>query len=249
MLIQFRAPRLVVGIVLGALLLACGIGIGSYLTNHQYNYTEPNSTTQQPEHRRGHEWLGFTGEEWTAIGTSGLFLATFFLLIVGYIGMRGQAKDTRIIQRAYISVEPSDIRPFVGGDDRIACDVIIHNAGNLPARNVAWRIDTKYSINPHEPNFDNSRSLAGDIVIAPKTRAKKGAIPTDKRAFVRGLDSSSLDMPSYIYIYGRISYHDGFVGDRFTEFCHRFNLRGASDFYIPAENARYHEHGNRTDEG
>jgi hypothetical protein len=53
---------------------------------------------------------------------------------------------------------------------------------------------------------------------------------------------------AWIYIWGRVSYHDGFRPDRWVEFCHRYNLHGASGYEIKAENGRYHEKGNRTDE-
>jgi hypothetical protein len=54
----------------------------------------------------------------------------------------------------------------------------------------------------------------------------------------------------WIYVWGRIEYHDGFVGGRFIEFCHRYNS-GAADRrgVIDEITARFHGHGNRTDEG
>ena len=53
---------------------------------------------------------------------------------------------------------------------------------------------------------------------------------------------------AWLYVWGKVTYHDGFNRGRFIAFCHRYNLYGATEYGIPARNGRYHEHGNRTDE-
>src|ERR1043165_6849804 len=55
-----------------------------------------------------------------------------------------QIKDTEMLQRTYIAVNPGDIRPF---NHALApynvAHVEVQNVGNLPARNVPGFIDTK----------------------------------------------------------------------------------------------------------
>jgi|SRR5581483_5241561 len=173
----------------------------------------------------------------TAIGTLVLAFFTFVL-----------SRDARRTQRAFIAVEPGGIRPFEGNDRRIACDIIITNAGNLPARHVSWLIRRKFSTDAFESDFPiNDRELVGDIVIAPRVPARKGGPPLDKDEFRQKRETAEEDR-GWLYVWGIIQYHDGFVPNRQIRFCHRYNLRGESGMAITADKARYHEHGNSTEE-
>jgi len=184
-----------------------------------------------------------------AISTIAAAVIAGFTIVLAGVGRR-QISDTRILQRAYLSVTPAGIRPFGSDDDdRIACDILICNAGNLPARNVSWFIDKKYSEDAQEADFPIPNDVqSGDIVIAPRGEVRKGSKPTDKKIFVEKRDFGQPDR-AWLYIWGRVTYHDGFKGGRYIDFCHRYNLRGARGFEIPAANGRHHERGNKTDEG
>jgi hypothetical protein len=174
-----------------------------------------------------------------------LVMVTFGLFI---LGLRQEA-TARIFQRAYIAVEPGGTREFEGADDRIACDIFIVNAGNLPASRVRWAIYKGYSRKAALKKFPirNKDLIEHGIVLAPKARAQKGTRPTRKKRFDTFRIYAEPDK-AWLYVWGRISYHDGFRGRRRIDFCHRYNLRGASGYAIPKENGRHHEHGNRTDE-
>jgi hypothetical protein len=249
MLIQFRAPRFVVALLLGALILGCGVGLGSYLANNQYDQATQDNAEQTAKYGGRHKWFGFSGEDWTAVSTFGLFIATLALFGVTSKGIFGQIKDNRILQRAYLAVEPAGIRPFEGDDDRIACDVFFVNAGNLPASNVSWVIDRKYSVDPEERVFEIKGTPRGRIIAAPKAKIRKGSHWTTRADFIKHLQENETDpLRAWLYVWGRVSYHDGFNERRFTDFCHRYNLRGASGFIITDDKARYHEYGNGTDE-
>ncbi|MGP0089892.1 MAG: hypothetical protein ACLPKB_08025 [Xanthobacteraceae bacterium] len=186
-----------------------------------------------------------------ALFTQLLFYATVVLGIATggliWLGWK-QLLHGREVERAFISVEPGGIRPYGGDDNRIACDIIINNAGNLTARNLFWFSDKKYSADAEEKCFPIG-PMVGGIVLAPKVQARKGTTePTNKADF----DKSRIDAKpdkAWLYVWGRVAYHDGFKGGRYINFCHRYNLRGAEGFDIPKENGRYHEHGNHTDEG
>lgn len=187
-------------------------------------------------------------DRYLAFFTFFLAAATIGLGVVSVAGIRRQSKDTRILQRAYISVEPGGIRPYQGEVDRIACDVIIVNAGNLPARNIKWLIKRKYSDSPIDADFKvDPDKLDGGIVLAPKAHARKGAPATSRQELNEKMRGAKPDK-AWLYIWGRVSYHDSFRADRWIEFCHRYNLHGGAHV-IDAENGRYHEKGNRTDEG
>jgi hypothetical protein len=181
--------------------------------------------------------------------TAVLAASTIGLWIVTWCDSRRRSEELRIIERAFIGVEPGGIRPFEGEDERIACDVIIVNAGNLPARSVRWAIDRKFSEDPDESDFPiDETKLSGGIVIAPKGRAPKGTAPVLKDVFREKRDSAKPDR-GWLYVWGLITYHDGFNAGRHINFCHRYNLRGERGLAISAEKARYHERGNSTDDG
>jgi hypothetical protein len=186
---------------------------------------------------------------WLALATIVLAVSTIGLWIVSVGAGNRQSRETQILQRAYISVEPGGIRPYQGeGENRIACDVVIVNAGNLPARNIKWLIKRKYSYSAIDADFKvDPDKLDGDIVLAPKAHARKGAPATSRQELNEKQRGAEPDK-AWLYIWGRVSYHDGFRADRWIEFCHRYNLRGGGHV-IDAENGRYHEKGNRTDEG
>jgi hypothetical protein len=52
-----------------------------------------------------------------------------------------------------------------------------------------------------------------------------------------------------MYVWGEVTYTDGFGEPRFTKFCHRYNNQAIiptskCGLWIPPEDARYHDHGN-----
>jgi hypothetical protein len=70
--------------------------------------------------------------------TAVLALSTIALWIVTWRGIRGQSKDIRILQRAYVSVEPGGLTAHVDRSDRLHTTVTFRNVGHLPARDVRW---------------------------------------------------------------------------------------------------------------
>src|SRR5436190_1382017 len=83
-----------------------------------------------------------------AFYTSILAVSTIGLWIITWRGIRSQSIDTRILQRAYLSVEPAGLNPYLGheGEGRaVAGHVRFRNLGHLPARNVSWSIYIKFS--------------------------------------------------------------------------------------------------------
>jgi hypothetical protein len=85
----------------------------------------------------------FTGRLW--FSTEKLWDATRKLASDAERTAKAQADDTRILQRAYISVNPLGIARFTSGQAFFSCDVGFQNVGNLPARKVRWFIDRMFS--------------------------------------------------------------------------------------------------------
>jgi hypothetical protein len=160
-----------------------------------------------------------------------------------------QEQDTRILQRAYISVEPQGIEPFLDGSDRLVPSVSIRNAGNLPAAHVSWSIHREISSDPRRVDF-KTEVQEGNIVLAPRMLARKGGKHLTLSELLSVKPTPQQSKEHWIYVWGRVEYHDGFQGNRFIEFCHRYNVSAADQRgKIDAATGRYHEHGNRTDEG
>jgi hypothetical protein len=72
--------------------------------------------------------------------TALLALATLILVGIAYL----QIRQGRIVQRAYVAVEPLGVHLMVEGD-RVIGHIGIRNAGRLPARQLSWFINIKHS--------------------------------------------------------------------------------------------------------
>jgi hypothetical protein len=249
---RFRVPEIALGAFLAVAIFAIGAALQIINPENHNQYSQPANATPKSSASGG--GIGSNERiaeytEWAAWGTFLLAISTLGLWIVTWRGGLRQSRETRIIERAYISVEPGGIKPFEGrgGDDCVACDIIINNAGNLPARKLSWVIERAFSDDAYRRDFPLLMPEAGNIVLAPKVAAIKGANSVQTSEFDDAAEGAQPDR-AWLYVWGRVSYHDGFCGGRWTEFCHRYNLRGATDYAVPKENGRYHEYGNRTDE-
>ena len=134
----------------------------------------------------------------------------------------------------------------------------VTNADAIAAVPGVWRVfrreDLEGGASPDDPIAHAARlsyysGRSGDIIIVPNARVRKGAHWTDKNAFNGHVSANPDPRSAWLFVWGRISYHDGFTPKRYTDFCHRYNLHGVdSDGEITNDKARYHEHGNGSDE-
>jgi hypothetical protein len=183
--------------------------------------------------------------------TALLALATLILVGIAYL----QIRQGRIVQRAYVAVEPLGVHLMVEGD-RVIGHIGIRNAGRLPARQLSWFINIKHSNKGNEEAFDVGKAN-GKITITPGARARRGSdkyIPLQDLISAAGMDEAqgnrSKEKRTYLYVWGLIYYKDGIRWRRrFTKFCHRYNWivrekGGAGRYEIAKQYARYHEYGN-----
>ena len=182
------------------------------------------------------------------------FVIAVFTIILACVARR-QTNDTRILQRAYVSVTQAGIRPYLSLDGRLSCDVWFRNAGHLPAKNVSWFINRKFSTDAEDREFEipvDEKKFGGNNLIPPQSRIRKGGpaiMHTDLDQF---MDANQFKPDkAWLYVWGRVRYRDGFRHRlQFTDFCFRYNLNlPKSTWTIEASHGRQHEHGNRTDEG
>ncbi len=185
-------------------------------------------------------------EEITALST---FVIAIYTVILACIARR-QTKDSRILNRAWLGVEPCGVSTYIPREktdapqDQILGHFGVHNAGHLPARNVKWGFNSKFSDEEvwEENSLENLNWFGGDNVIPPGITMRQGAV---------ALSIPSRNRSRYLYVWGRVEYEDGFGKPRWTNFCHRYNLkrlkpRTVKGQRIKSEYGRYYERGNQS---
>ena len=188
---------------------------------------------------------GWDANRTIAAGT--MIIAIFTTVLAGVA--RRQVKDTKILQRAYISVEPEGISTLRDDpiENRIVAHIGIHNTGRLPATDVSWTILQEYSGDKRKSNFvvDQSTVEGSNILAA-------GAKMTQGGPLITQIDDKTM---KYIYVFGVVIYNNGFDRRCKTFFCHSYPLAmwskitdkyGHSGFQIGPESARHHRYGNNT---
>jgi hypothetical protein len=171
----------------------------------------------------------------TAIATAFIAIFTIVLARVG----RSQSRDTRILQRAYIAVEARGIEQAIEDrGDRVHALVAFRNAGHLPARNVSWWVDIGEPEDVENPPVPTPKPLKGVLPAGTEIRTASGHFFSNKTG-------------NWLYVWGIVTYEDGFGVSRFTKFCHRYRskswVRSELAFSIPASEARYWPYGNDAD--
>jgi hypothetical protein len=172
-----------------------------------------------------------------AVFTGILGASTIGLWIVTAKGIRNQARDTEILERAYLSVDPGGTEFYQDRRDRVVAKIIIRNVGHLPARNVRFCGEAG-SQGGQADDFPIKELFPGKIILAP------GAVSMRRVAtiFDRQVGNST-------YVWGIVTYDDGFGNSRFTRFCHRYPTKASIQQAVEllGEAAQVHEYGNDAD--
>src|SRR5262245_51210058 len=138
-------------------------------------------------------------------------------------------RDTKILQRAYIAVEPLGIHLMQNGTELIG-HVAIKNAGHLPARKVSWLV------NIHASESGEERDRGVQVQTLNELSGAEAGVDRERQR------------STYLYVWGAVNYDDGFKKMRTTKFCHRYNwiTRKQHDkpCVIAAADARYHDYAN-----
>jgi hypothetical protein len=195
----------------------------------------------------------WTTHEPVAFYTFVLAVSTIGLWIITWRGIRGQSNETRILQRAYISVEPGGLLEHPDREDRVRCFVTFRNVGHLPARDVRWYgtvwpdgRERQYSsterstFSPYETDtFPIGEMEKGSIVLSPGERSSQWIATMFTYRFSNNA-----------FVWGIVTYEDGFGTSRRTKFCHVYRLKeliGQTRFTIPGDQATLHRFGNDAD--
>jgi hypothetical protein len=180
----------------------------------------------------------WTTHDAVATYTAVLAISTILLWIATACGIRNQRRDTEILQRAYLSVEPGGIHePFDRGD-RVQGRVICRNRGRLPARKLSWHLRTDI-VQPGAKEFPIGEMSEPRGVVAPGTEM----IVSASWFFTERLQNA-------LFVWGMVTYDDGFGKRRYTKFCHWYPTKpflGSGIFHLSPDAGRMWEYGNDAD--
>jgi|HubBroStandDraft_6_1064221.scaffolds.fasta_scaffold537903_2 hypothetical protein len=174
------------------------------------------------------------------VGVTGvLACSTIGLWIVTWRGTGIQARDTRILQRAYLHVAPRGIE--VSPQGAVTGQVAICNAGHLPARKVSSDARIMWSDDRSVSDFEEAKvPIRHTNVLPAGGEMLRGTGP------LNGGRTVLATQEGFIYVWGRVTYEDGFDEPRWLTFCHRYNCGSPQlrEGGMAAKYARHHHHYN-----
>jgi hypothetical protein len=185
--------------------------------------------------------------DWAAIASAmATVVIAVFTIVLAWVGRR-QIADTRILQRAYLTVEPKGVEWHSSG--LLVGQVAFKNIGKLPAtefasvvnkivvRNAEW-------VTPVLTNAALPRRSPGLVPIGGEVfQGSKGITPQE-------VAEAQVDGEKYLYVWGRAKFKNGFNRKRYINFCHRYPLERMDPepqglgYSISGKFARHHEYGN-----
>jgi hypothetical protein len=224
-LMQYRLPDILVGCLLTIAVFSIGMLFAAPFFHRDVEIASVKLS----------DWLLVLFNLFLVVFTGLLWWSTQALWrVTREIGER-QSLDTRVLQRAYISTKGNDVRQI---ENDLVGHVLIRNVGRLPATNIRWTIDMTAS------NDGDWRPPA----IHEGTLQPAGVLAIDGEV-VRGGPGRPISTEQYWYLWGLITYDDGFGEQRRTAFCHRYNtairqMRAGGGYLLTGKSSRQHEYGN-----
>jgi hypothetical protein len=179
-----------------------------------------------------------------AIGAAATALIAILTVVLAVVA-GGQIRQTKILERAHLSVEPLGIHCRKGGP--WFATVGIKNSGRLPARNMRWFIGIeRFSDDDAWKDLPEVGEMRRGPDVPPGATVRRSGkhFHVDQRYYRQP------DQPErFMYVWGVVRYKDGFGRRRFTKFCHRYNSKAIEEAMdgsacIRPEDGRYHDDGN-----
>jgi hypothetical protein len=191
--------------------------------------------------------LSLKATDWAIIASAvASAVVAVFTIALASVGRR-QTADTRILQRAYLTVEPRGVEWHSSG--LLVGQVAFKNVGKLPAtafvsvvnkivvRNAEW-------VTPILTDAALRRKPPGLIPIGGEVLQGSGGITRQE------VTEAQVDGEKYLYVWGRARFKNGFNRTRYINFCHRYPLEKMDPepeglgYSISAKFSRHHEYGN-----
>ncbi|HEY1473781.1 MAG TPA: hypothetical protein VGF53_06820 [Pseudolabrys sp.] len=171
-----------------------------------------------------------------------------FTIVLAYMAYK-QFQDSRIINRAYLSVRPNGVKTFVTDPSKLVGYISIQNVGRLIAKEVTCAVSIEWNDLEGLKKFPAPEPLEIKTVVFPKA-----ALVIGTKAIDIERTGGTAKPSGFLYIWGVVKYKDGFWRNRKTEFCHYYfcghrEVPTSDDatFRISASNGRDSGHGNNAD--
>lgn len=160
------------------------------------------------------------------------------------ISLDHQFSSTERQLRAYVSVSPDGVNPLKIRDAVIG-HVVVRNVGQVIATKVTIAVKM---IVTQDKNLNNFPIDPDDLkpigALHPNAEFRRGSPQILERSRLVFTD----DKRRFIFVWGRVTYEDGFGQPRWINFCYRYNTEGIgwmdSNSGLTKNEARYHETGN-----
>jgi hypothetical protein len=149
------------------------------------------------------------------------------------------------MQRAFLAIDGLGIENFFVGVPIVR--ISISNTGHLVAKRVKWIIDAAIDAEKRKADFPINESAISrsNNIIAPGASMIRFFDPRFPESDIEKVEVGA----SVVYVWGIVHYTDGFDRDRWTRFCHRYEIDCRTDFNnLSFERVRQHQYGNGTDE-
>ena len=149
--------------------------------------------------------------------------------------------------RAYISVEPWGINPFIGRSFLIG-HIQIKNTGAIPATNVSIYSTIGQDFDGERTRFDLEDVTKATTALPPRAKMKFGSYKGWEIPAPEKVRDRRIELDGFLYVWGRVTYTDSFGTNGWTNFCHRypcemFGKEGAGPHSVDRRFGRYHEYG------
>jgi hypothetical protein len=146
------------------------------------------------------------------------------------------------IERAYLSVEPRGIEIDTKKD--VIGQVVLVNKGRIPARKVSLFIRMKWDADGDLDSFGKATMPSTTNILPIGAEMPSGTNPLSDAE-----RANFENKKGFLYIWGRVTYEDGFKQTRWLDFCHRYNCASPrnSEGGIDQKYGRYHHYHNDGD--
>jgi hypothetical protein len=160
--------------------------------------------------------------------------------IIAYRAKEQTRRHTEILQRAYLSVESGGIGDYDRDNGTFHGYVRCHNRGHLPARRLSWHI-----------RIGTVQQGAEEFPIGEMRKPRSVVIPGTEMIVSAGTFFIN-NLRNELFVWGKVTYDDGFGNRRYTKFCHRYDMKrfllgGEATYELPPEAGQIDERGTDAD--
>jgi hypothetical protein len=231
-------------------LLAKAEGQNSQTSESQEKSINEKNNPERKDESQRHSYFLEHASDWLVAIFTGLLVYVTYRLVISTNRLWEEARDTanrqerttKTLERAYLHVLPQGIDVTVQG--AVLGQIVICNAGHLPARKVSNDARIVWSDDRSLSDFEEADIPIRHTNVLPAG----GQMPKGTGALNAGRTVLAAGQ-GFVYVFGRVTYEDGFGELRWLTFCHRYNCSSPKlkNGGIDSKYARHHHYYNDGD--